>query len=283
MVSASAYLRHVGLPEDLEPTHESLQAIQRAHLEQVPYNNLEIMLGAPPPVEGAEALGRLLSTGRSGYCFHQNGALELVLRELGFSVEQRHGHVWTQPEHQHQEELNHLVLLVRGLPTAANPDGWWWPDVGLGNGVRDPIPVVTGRVSHPPFSFELSRLSTEGWSFRNDPRGSFTGVEISRRPSGPAAVLAAHEQLSSPPHGAFTRLLVVARRDRRASHVLKGCVLRTISDRGADAADVTTYDEWLDALTHLRLPFSDLDPEGLRDLFTRTLSAHRAWDDAGRP
>ena len=73
------------------------------------------------------ALG-VAGTGRAGYCFHQNGALETALRALGYAVSRRHGHVWTTEEHRQGTELNHLVLVVSGLPTDANPGGDWWAD-----------------------------------------------------------------------------------------------------------------------------------------------------------
>ena len=79
------------------------------------------------------------TVGRAGYCFHQNAALGAGLEALGFDVTRRHGHVWTLPEHRDGAELNHLVLVVSGLPTDDNPGGHWWPDAGLGEGFRDPV------------------------------------------------------------------------------------------------------------------------------------------------
>ncbi len=98
-MTTAAYLERLGLPADLPPTLESLVAVHRAHAQAVPYENLGIMLGRPPSVVPADSLDRVAATGRAGYCFHQNGALETVLREVGFAVERRHGHVWTLPEH----------------------------------------------------------------------------------------------------------------------------------------------------------------------------------------
>ena len=283
MLEVSGYLARLGLPADLPPTLESLMAIHRAHVERVPYNNLEIMLGAPPSVEPFEALGRLVSTGRSGYCFHQNGSLELVLRGLGFEVHRRHGHVWRLPEHREQTELNHLVLLVSELPTAANPGGWWWPDVGLGDGILEPLPLVAGPVSNLPFDFVLSDVTTERWSFTNDPRGSFSGVEICSRPVDQSVVSQAHAQLSTLPAGAFTKLLVVQRRDRDAAFALRGCVVTRTDAAGTTALDLTRYDDWRDGLASLALAVADLDEVHLRGLFERSLVAHQSWDDAGRP
>src|SRR3954453_17659591 len=109
--AAVAYLRRVGVDADAElpPTFETLLALHRAHLDAVPYENLGIMLGRPPSVDPAASLERVGEQGRAGYCFHQNGALETLLTELGFEVSRRHGHVYSAEEDRDATELNHLV------------------------------------------------------------------------------------------------------------------------------------------------------------------------------
>ena len=62
----------------------------------------------------------------------------------------------------------------------STPAGAWWPDVGLGEGFRDPAPLVVGPLADPGFDFEVTAVEagTAAWSFRNDPRGSFAGLEV---------------------------------------------------------------------------------------------------------
>lgn len=131
--AAAAYLRRIGVDGDLPPTLDTLVVVHRAHLDAVPYENLGIMLGRPPSV------------------FHQNGAFGTVLTELGFDVSRRHGHVYTAEEGREDTSLNHLVLVVDGLPTDANPGGRWWADVGLGDAFRDPLPVLADHYDQAGF------------------------------------------------------------------------------------------------------------------------------------
>ncbi|MDO9455055.1 arylamine N-acetyltransferase [Nocardioides sp.] len=282
-MTTAAYLERLGLDADLPPTVESLVAIHRAHVTRVPYENLGIMLGRPPSVVPVDSLARVADVGRAGYCFHQNGSLETALRELGYAVERRHGHVWTLPEHRDQPELNHLVLVVTGLPTDTNPGGRWSPDVGLGEGPLDPLPLVDGDVVDGPFRFALSDVSDAGWSFANDPTGSFTGLEVRDRPTGHDVVVPAHAALSTPPTGAFTKVLVVQRRDPLGSDTVRGCVATRIDADGVDRRDLTTYDGWRGALDAIGLPLGDVGDDELHALFDRMLAAHRAWDAEGRP
>lgn len=282
-MSTAAYLDRLGLPADLPPTAESLVAVHRAHLQQVPYTNLDIMLGRPPSVRPREALDRLVATGRSGYCFHHNGALETVLGDLGLSVERRHGHVWTRPEHRDHTDLNHLALLVTGLPTEANPGGRWWADVGLGEGPLEPLPLVAGPVGDGPLRFALADVTDDAWTFVNDPTGSFTALEVRHLPVDQPVVDEAHAALSARPDGVFARLLVVQRRDPAGTDTVRGCVATRVDAAGAHRRDLTTYDEWRGALDAVGLALADVPEAELRDLFDRSLAAHRAWDEAGRP
>src|SRR5689334_19627969 len=109
-----AYLTHVGYDDRPGVSVEDLAELHRRHLDAVPYENLEIMLGRPPSVAPLESLARIARVGRAGYCFHQNGALETVLVDLGYDVTRRAGHVWTSEDDRHSGSLNHLVLVVSG-------------------------------------------------------------------------------------------------------------------------------------------------------------------------
>ena len=140
----SAYLAFLGYDDRPGASVEELTELHRRHLAAVPYENLEIMLGRPPSVLPVDSLARVTRVGRAGYCFHQNGALETVLTHLGYDVTRRAGHVWTTEDDRWSGSLNHLVLVVSGLPTDDNPGGAWWPDVGLGDAIAEPLPLVVG-------------------------------------------------------------------------------------------------------------------------------------------
>ena len=274
------YLSRLGVTGRPAPTLGTLVALHRAHLARLPYNNLDIMLGRPQPVDPSSPLRAVARTGRSGYCFHQNGALGAALEALGFEVTRRHGHVWTDPADRDGTVLDHLVLVVSGLPSRDNPGGRWWPDVGLGEGFADPLPIVDGPAADPVLDLQLSGSTGDGWSFRNDPRGSFTGLEVRALPLD---VAAAHATLSTPPEGRFTRLLVVQRRTPGAVETLRGCALTRITSSGTSRRDVATYDAWRRALLELELSLVDTSEDELRRLFASTSRAHLAWDAAGRP
>src|SRR6478735_8871803 len=244
MSPTTAYLSRLGIEVPPPPTLDSLFLLHQRHLERVPYENLAIMLGRPPSVDAVASLERIGALGRAGYCFHQNGALELVLRELGFEVTRRHGHVWTDEWDRSGTFLNHRVLHVADLPSAENPGGEWWVDVGLGDAFRDPMPLVVGEHRQGPFTYVVEEVRPDGWSFRHDATGSFTGVEVSTRATEPADVLASHAELCAPDGGVFAKVLVVQRRHASGCTTLRGCVLTQADASGKAQTDLDTWETW---------------------------------------
>ena len=289
MSDPAAYLGRIGVDPGLPPTIETLRLVHRAHLDAVPYENLGIMLAnatgaSVPSVDTDACVARVAEVGRAGYCFHQNAALGAGLAALGFEVSRRHGHVWTLPEHRDATTLNHLVLVVSGLPTDDNPGGLWWPDAGLGEGFRDPLALVDGTVDDGGFSYAVDAASADGWSFTNDPSGTFTGLEVTALPIGADGIEAAHRELSTPPGGHFTRVLVVQRRQDTHYDALRGCVLQRVAADEKDERDVTSYDDWRGALVEvMRVPVDDLPDDDLRTLWSSVRDSHDRWDAAGRP
>ncbi len=282
--STAAYLHRIGVDGDLPPTLDTLVSVHRAHLDAVPYENLATMLGRPPSADPLASLDRVGQVGRAGYCFHQNGALETVLRELGFVISRRHGHVYTAEDDRDDTDLNHLVLVADGLPTEANPGGLWWVDVGLGDAFRDPVPVVAGRHDQGGFRYEITEVRDDGWSFRHDRAGTFTGVEIRTLPVDQPVVEAAHARLSSPQDGRFAKLLVVQRRDATGVDTVRGCLWHRIEADGHTETELASYDQWREALADgTRLTMDDLDDAELRALYADQWVKHEAWTAAGRP
>lgn len=289
----AAYLRRLGYDEPPAPTLEHLKALHRAHLARLPYDNLDIQLGAPPEVDPSATVARIADGGRVGYCFHQNGALEVLLASLGYAVTRRHGHV-SPTDSKPNGGLNHLVLVVSKLPTEENPGGHWWVDVGLGDGFAEPLPLMRGEHEEAGFRYEIgAAFGTQArgrphgpaaWTFKHQPAGSFHGIVVTERPADRAAVAAAHTVLSTNPQSGFVKLIAVLRRDATGVDILRGCVLSRVQADGTTARDVTAYPEWRAALADgLRLSLRGVDDDALRALWERTRAKHEAWTAAGRP
>ena len=291
---SEAYLARLGLDSGLAPTLEGLREVHRAHVSQIPYDNLSIFLGRPDPIEAAASVGRVLGGGRLGYCFHQNGALEWLLIELGFSVSRRHGHVWARPEHQLGTELNHLVLVVSGLGTDDNPGGHWWADAGMGEGFAEPLPLVRGDHDVDGWSFGIGAgygaqaagrpTGPAAWTYDHLPGGVLRGVVVTSRDHSATAIAESHRFRSTAPESPFLRVVVAQRIDGPVQRCVRGLVHQTMTPDGREQRDLTSYDDWRAVLVDdLLLATDDVTGSEWASLWERTSSAHRAWDEAGRP
>jgi arylamine N-acetyltransferase len=246
----------------------ALAELQRRHLDALPYENLAMMLGRPDSADPVQSLERIAAGGNAGYCFQHNGAFEVVLRALGFAVQRRSGQVRGRPT----PRLNHLALLV-------TIDGRrWWPDLGLGDALREPVEVVAGEIRQGPFRYEITDVGADGeWTFRHDPAaGSFGALDVRAARPSEAQVAEAHRVLTTPPDGRFTRVLVVLRRDGTGTEALRGIRHQRIGGR-AFSRDLKSYDAWRAVLESLGVSLAGVTGEELRSLHARMLAAHAEW------
>lgn len=266
------YLARLGIDHRPPATLATLVDLHHRHLDAVPYDNLAIMLGQisgrrPDSADPAQTLERVAAGGNAGYCFHHNGGVGLVLDELGFQAERHPASMLGEAGD--SGTLDHLVLHVSGLPTDDNPGGAWWPDLGYGDGFRDPLPLRVDSFKQGPFNYRITKLAATGWTFRNDPKASSIGSLIGPAGVAQADVDAAHARLSGP-GGAFTRLLVVQRRDAAGAETLRGIRHTRVGERPF-ARPLRTYDAWREVLVHLGVCLAGVEETDLRELHRRML------------
>ncbi|MFF5209500.1 arylamine N-acetyltransferase [Streptosporangium sp. NPDC000396] len=281
MIDISAYLRRLRVKIDGPPSAETLCLLHRAHVERVPYENLEIWLGRPTTVDPTESATRIIR-GRGGYCYHLNGAFSLLLEALGYRVTRHFGGVQNDAETPAGARGNHLVLTVSGLPGPDNPGGEWLVDQGLGDGLHDPLPLVEGVYRQGPFTYGLRPSEAEpgGWRFDHDPRGSFLGMDFRPEPAEMSAFAAMHEFLSTSPESGFVRVATVQRRDAGGADILRGLVLTRLGDREHTQIVETEHDYFEMLADVFALPLDDVTPAERAKLWQRLWTAHERW--AGR-
>jgi len=267
-IDVSGYLRRLGRPAE-PPSVAALHALHRAHAERVPYECLWIWHGERRTIEPAESVACVLR-GRGGYCYHLNGAFSELLRALGYRVTRHVGGVQPSAEHPAGVTGNHLVLTVSGL------DGDWFVDVGLGDALHEPLPLVPGDYRQGPFRYRLRPSEAEpgGWRFDHDARGSFVGMDFRAAPADMADFADQHRHLSTSPDSGFVRVATVQRRDATGVDSLRGLVLTRVGDAETRTVLADRRD-WFAALADVfGLTLGDLTPAGRDALWARLADAH---------
>jgi N-hydroxyarylamine O-acetyltransferase len=271
-----AYLGRLGLEAD-SPTAAGLRLLTQRHVERVPYETLWMHAGEAWNIDPAEAANRIALHGRGGYCYHTNGALGLLLSSLGYAV---HGHIGGVhgPEGPTPAAIgNHLVLTVDQLPTDDNPSGVWYVDIGLGDALHAPLPLVAGIHTQPPFRLSLEQVDDgSAWHLTHDPAGGFTGMTWTSARARLSDFETTHLWLSTSPDSPFMQFPMAERRDATGVDVIRGLILSRIGHGAYTAEPVTRRAEWFELLAdRFGLRFDTSTAEARDRLWTNVLAAHQ--------
>ncbi len=126
MVELDAYFRRIGYRGDRAPTRATLDALSAAHVQSIPFENLDVLLGRPIDLDPAAVDRKLVHGGRGGYCFEQNTLFLRVLETLGFDVRPLSARVRVGRARDYTPARTHVFVRVE-------LDGEsWLADVGVG-------------------------------------------------------------------------------------------------------------------------------------------------------
>ena len=228
-----SYLERVGVSGHIAQDLECLRRLHAAHVEAIPFENLDILLGRGVHLDAEALRDKLIARRRGGYCFEQNTLFLSILREVGFTVTAmearvRAGATVLRPR-------THMVLVVE-LDGAQ-----WLADVGFGGeGLLEPVPigseagVSSSGLSHRVFGEGelqvLQQRHDSGW----DDQYAFL-----MQPVHPVDFEMANWFTSTHPQSHFTRTLTAQRITRRARHVLRYPTYTEIRESGAVSREVT--------------------------------------------
>jgi N-hydroxyarylamine O-acetyltransferase len=128
------YLERIGFKGVAAPDLATLSALHRLHIEAIPFENLDVLLGRRIDMSEAAVERKIVEDRRGGYCFEQNTLFRGVLNALGFQTAAFLGRIRRNVAADVRTPLTHMVLRVTidGTP--------WLADVGFGS-LGTPTPV----------------------------------------------------------------------------------------------------------------------------------------------
>jgi N-hydroxyarylamine O-acetyltransferase len=128
MLSATqlaAYFERIGYAGPRTPTLATLNALSRAHVQAIPFENIDVLLGRPIDLDVGAIVDKLVHARRGGYCFEQNTLLLEVLLALGFDAHPLSARVRYQRPREYTPGRTHLLVRVE-------IDQSYLADVGIG-------------------------------------------------------------------------------------------------------------------------------------------------------
>lgn len=158
-VDLNAYFERIGYDGPCEPTMATLCAITRLHPDAIPFENLDVLLGRGISLAPADVAAKLITAGRGGYCYEQNGLLKRSLEGVGFQVQGLIARVqWMQPKGAPPRPRSHMVL---GVTLEGET---WLVDAGFGGCVLTaPLRLFSDAVQETPHGrFRIVDVQTGG-------------------------------------------------------------------------------------------------------------------------
>ena len=130
-MDVSSYLNRIKYGGPLTVSADTLRELHTAHLQAVPFENLDIHLKRAIVLDPERLLGKIVGERRGGICYELNSAFCSLLRGLGFQVSMLSAGV-ARDEGGFDPPFDHMALLV-------NLEERWLADVGFGDSFREPL------------------------------------------------------------------------------------------------------------------------------------------------
>ncbi|HKI00782.1 MAG TPA: arylamine N-acetyltransferase [Thermoanaerobaculia bacterium] len=143
-----AYLDRIRYRGPLTLTAETLRALEIAHLQAVPFENLSIHARQPVVLDDESLFDKVVVRRRGGFCYELNGLFAALLRALGFQVAMLSAGV-ARADGTFGPDFDHMALLV-------TLEERWLADVGFGDSFRDPLRLdERGEQPEGPRAFRI--------------------------------------------------------------------------------------------------------------------------------
>lgn len=223
-VDLDAYLDRIDYNGPLSPDLRTLTALQKAHLEAVPFESLDPVLGRAVHLDIERLQDKLVQRRRGGYCHEHNILFASVLDRLSFHVTGRNARMLLGQDHRQIGAVGHAILGVVADGTE------WHVDVGIGAvGPRAPIPLRAGtQTDTGPWRYRMDRTELDHWLLRvQRPDGWFNLVQFTEETYYRADFADNNYLASHSPDSPFTRHVIAQHNGEQVRRGLKDLTLTT--------------------------------------------------------
>lgn len=263
------YLQRIRFEGRATADLHTLCRLHRLHLEAIAYENLDVQLGCLVGFDLRAIFDKLVMSGsRGGWCFEMNSLFAWALEEIGFTVTQLACGV-------EREQLGdcaiggHMALCV-------DLDQPYLVDVGFGDGLIEPIPIIAGPIRQEFLQFRLDDLGAGWWRFHNHPRAGAASFDFQCRPAAPGVLAAQCRWLQSSPESRFVKNAVCQKFVGGKLFALRDCCLRRV---GVGQVVETVIDSVAEYRRVLASIFG-IEVPNIASLWEKVNTRHVQWQSA---
>lgn len=133
-MNTDTYLERIHHARHVKPDVNTLHELQLAHLQNIPFENLDIGLKRSIQINEPDIWHKLIVNKRGGFCYELNGLFAWLLKQIGFEVTYLNARVFNRTGDL-GIDFDHLALLVQTPHQSEN----WLVDVGFGDSFNKPL------------------------------------------------------------------------------------------------------------------------------------------------
>jgi len=138
----SKYLNRIKYSDDLSPTLNLLYKLQKQHLLNVPFENLDIQYGNKIDLDIDKIYDKIINRTRGGFCYELNGLFNTLLKSLGFETKIISARVFNRKSNEYSTEYDHLAVLVQ------IEECEYLADIGFGEFAFNPLKFELNNILH---------------------------------------------------------------------------------------------------------------------------------------
>jgi N-hydroxyarylamine O-acetyltransferase len=142
--------------QPITPDVDFLRRLQRGHLINVPFENLDIHWKRPIVLDGDKLYAKIVGGGRGGFCYELNGLFNLLLRECGFETRLVSARVH-DGNNGYSPEFDHCAIIV------VLRESEYLVDVGFGDFIAEPLELVSDIRQQDRVGDFMIRQADNGW------------------------------------------------------------------------------------------------------------------------
>ena len=161
------YLQRIKYIGELKPSLQVLKKLQKTHLLNVPFENLDIIDKIPIELDIEKLFNKIVKNNRGGFCYELNGLFFHLLKTIGFEAKMVSARVYNKKKG-FGAEFDHMAIIVR----IKNID--YLSDVGFGEFAFSPLKIELNTIQEDRrgnFKIEeydskyllVSKHDTENW------------------------------------------------------------------------------------------------------------------------
>jgi len=141
VLNVENYLKRISFQDEIQTNLNTLAALHRHHIQNIPFENLDILHGRKIHLDLNKIEHKVISNRRGGFCYELNSLFGALLRQVGFDVKMISARVYGKEKI--GREFDHLFLKVNfGIA--------WLVDVGFGDNFLEPIRIEIGTKQRDP-------------------------------------------------------------------------------------------------------------------------------------